>query len=326
MSALDPAAETDEDLPNSAAVLRMNDLVRPHIRYTPVVQVAGADIGASNGLTVPVTLKLEQLQCSGSFKARGAFANLLDRDVPASGVIAASGGNHGVAVAYAAARLGVHAHIFVPTVSNPQKIERIRQLGADLVVKGERYSDALAVATEFASQSQAISIHAYDQRETIAGQGTIAVELAEQAPQVDTVLVPVGGGGLIAGIAAFFGNAVRIVGVEPSDAPTLAHARAAGGPVDAPTGSVAADALAPQRYGELTFRLAHAYVDDVVLVDDDAIVDAQNILWHALRVIAEPAAAVAVAALRTCAYRPRPDEHVAVVITGANTAASAPPG
>jgi threonine dehydratase len=324
VSTLDQAHRTDRDLPDRADICRMNDVVRPYIRYTPVVRVEGADIGALNGLTVPVTLKLEQLQCSGSFKARGAFANLLDRDVPASGVIAASGGNHGVAVAYAAARLGVHAHIFVPTVSNPQKIERIRELGADLVVKGDRYTDALAVATEFASRSAAVSVHAYDQFETIAGQGTIAVELAEQAPQVETVLVPVGGGGLIAGIAAYFGNAVRIVGVEPSGAPTLAHARAAGKPVDAPTGSVAADALAPQRYGELTFRLAQAHVDDVVLVDDDAIIDAQNVLWNALRVIAEPAAAVAVAALRTGAYRPRSDEHVAAVITGANTAGSHP--
>jgi threonine dehydratase len=311
-------------VPNCADVVRMNGLVRPYIRYTPVVQVAGADIGVHDGGSVPVTLKLEHLQCSGSFKARGAFANLLARDVPASGVIAASGGNHGVAVAYAAARLGVRAHIFVPTVSNPQKIERIRGLGADLVVKGERYSDALEVARAFAAGSDAISIHAFDQRETIAGQGTIALELAEQAPQVDTVLVPVGGGGLIAGIAAYFGTTVRIVGVEPTGAPTLTRARAAGEPVDAPTGSVAADALAPQRYGELTFRLAEAYVDDVVLVDDDAIIDAQTTLWQNLRLIAEPAAATAVAALRTGTYRPGPGEHVVAVVTGANTVIARP--
>jgi threonine dehydratase len=299
----------------------MNAVVRQHIRRTPVVSVAAGEISAAMPIgTAPLTLKLEQLQCSGSFKARGAFANLLTRDVPAAGVVAASGGNHGVAVAYAAAQLGLPAHIFVPTVSAPQKVERIRRLRADLVITGERYSDALAAADAFAAQSGALSVHAFDQYETIAGQGTLALELAEQAPELTTVLVPVGGGGLIAGIAAFFGDSVRVIGVEPTGAPTLTRARRFGAPVDAPTDGIAADALAPRRVGELAFTIAETHVDDVVLVDDDAIAEAQHVLWEQLRVVSEPAAAVGIAALRSGAYRPTPSERVGVIITGANTA------
>jgi threonine dehydratase len=302
----------------------METVVRKYIRRTPVVRVAAGDVGGAmaTGTRERLTLKLEQLQCSGSFKARGAFANLLSRSVPAAGVLAASGGNHGVAVAYAAARLGVAAHIFVPAISAAEKVERIRKSGANLVVAGDRYSDALAVADAFAVESGALPIHAFDQYETIAGQGTLAFELAEQAPQLSTVLVPVGGGGLIAGIAAFFGDRVRVIGVEPTGAPTLTRAMAHGLPVDAPTEGIAADALAPRRVGELTFKIAQAHVDDVVLVDDDAIAEAQRIMWEQLRLIAEPAGAVGIAALRSGAYRPRPNEHVCVIITGANTSAT----
>jgi threonine dehydratase len=309
-----PAAVTD--VPGRADILAVDHVIRPHIRCTPIVRVP-VEIG---GVTTAssLTLKLEQLQCSGSFKARGAFANLLTRNGTSSGVIAASGGNHGVAVAYAAARLGVRAHIFVPTVAAGQKVDLIRQFGADLVIAGDRYSDALAAAEAFAVDSAALPVHAFDQWETIAGQGSLAVELAQQAPDIATVVVPVGGGGLIAGIAAYFGDTVRIVGVEPTGAPTLTSARAAGAPVDAPTGSIAADALAPRRVGALTFALTQRYVDEVVVVDDAAIIDAQQALWGQLRVVAEPAAAVGLAALRAGAYSPAPGEHVAVVITGAN--------
>jgi len=297
---------------------RTYDTIRPYLRRTPVVDVdLGALTGSGAGDTA-VSLKLEYMQCSGSFKARGAFANLLLRDVPGAGVVAASGGNHGVAVAYAARRLGIPAKIFVPTVSAPAKIARIRQLGADLVVAGDRYADALAGAEEWAKVSGAMSVHAFDQRETILGQGSVALELAGQAVELDTVLVPVGGGGLIAGIAAYLGDAVRVVGVEPDGAPTLTVARAQGKPADAPAGSIAADALAPRRVGELVFPLTQSYVDDVVLVDDDSIRHAQSALWQALRVAAEPAAAVGVAALLSGAYRPSPGERVAVVISGAN--------
>lgn len=266
-----------------------------------------------------LVLKLEQLQRSGSFKIRGAFANLLLRDIPEAGVVAASGGNHGVAVAYAAHKLGVPAQIYVPTISTPAKIERIRSLGAHLVVGGDRYADALADAEDWVADSGALHIHAFDQRETLLGQGSIGLELADQVAEVDTVLVPVGGGGLIGGIAAAFAGSVRVIGVEPTDAPTLTTARAHAAPTDAPTGGIAADALAPRRVGELVFPITQSYVSDVILVDDNAIRTAQRNLWHATRLIVEPAAAVGIAALTTGAYSPDPDERVAVIISGANT-------
>jgi threonine dehydratase len=303
-------------------IRRCYDTIRPYIRRTPVLQVDLGELDESATALPTGTLKLEQLQCAGSFKARGAFTNLLLRAVPPAGVVAASGGNHGVAVAYAAHRRGVPAKIFVPTVSAPAKIARIRQLGADLVVTGERYADALTAAQDWAQSSGAMSVHAYDQRETILGQGTLGLELAEQAAGLDTVLVPVGGGGLIAGLASWFAGAVRVVGVEPEGAPTLSYARAAGRPADAPAGSVAADALAPRRVGELVFPITQAHVDDVLLVDDASILAAQQSLWQAFRVAAEPAASVGIAALLAGAYKPAPGEHVAVVISGANMSPS----
>src|SRR4051794_1910400 len=289
------------------------DTIRPFIRRTPVIELELGELPL-------ITLKLEQLQCAGSFKARGAFANLLLRDVPSAGVVAASGGNHGVAVAYAAHRLGVPARIFVPTVSAPAKMERIRQLGAELVVTGDRYADALAAAQDWVASSGAMNVHAFGQRETLLGQGTLALELAGQAEKLDTVLVPVGGGGLIGGIAAWFGGTTRVIGVEPDGAPTLTRARAAGRPADAPAEGIAADALAPRRVGELVFPITQAYVEDVVLVDDAAIATAQRMLWQTARIAAEPAASVGIAALLAGAYKPAPGERVAVVISGANMA------
>jgi len=303
-------------------IRRCYDTIRPYIRRTPVIRVDLAELGeAATALPVAV-LKLEQLQCAGSFKARGAFTNLLLREVPPAGVVAASGGNHGVAVAYAARRRGIPAKIFVPTVSAPAKIGRIRELGADLVVTGERYADALAAAQDWVDRSGAMSVHAYDQRETILGQGTLALELAEQVSELDTVLVPVGGGGLIAGIASWFAGTAGVVGVEPDGAPTLSYARAEGRPADAPAGSVAADALAPRRVGELVFPITESYVDDVVLVDDESILAAKRALWQAFRIAAEPAASVGIAALLAGAYKPAPGEHVTVVISGANMSPS----
>jgi len=294
---------------------RAYDTIRPYLRRTPVFQ---ADLGTLGGPDRTVTLKLEQLQCGGSFKARGAFTNLLLRDVPASGVVAASGGNHGVAVAYAAHRLQVPASIFVPTVSSPAKIKRIQELGADLVVGGDLYADAFEASRQHAAASGAMTVHAYDQRETLLGQGTVALELAEQAGDVDTVLVPVGGGGLIGGIASYLAGSVRVIGVEPEAAPTLTYARAKGEPTDAPAGGIAADALAPKRIGEMVFPITEAYVEDVVLVSEDAIRTAQRALWQGLRVAAEPAGGIGIAALLSGAYRPVQGEHVAVVISGAN--------
>jgi threonine dehydratase len=295
-------------------------VIQPHLRLTPVVELNAADFDSRLG-SFPLTLKLEQLQYAGSFKTRGAFANLLMRDIPTAGVVAASGGNHGTAVAYAAMRRGVHARIFVPTVSSPAKISRIREYGADLVIGGDRYADALAASEAWVAESGALAVHAFDQVETLLGQATIGLELSQQAPGLDTLLVAVGGGGLIGGIAAWYAERIRLVGVEPEDAPTLTSALAAGQPVDASTGSIAADSLAPKRVGTLMFALARAYVDRVVLVGDEAIRDAQRALWSGLRLVAEPGGAAALAALLSGAYAPAPGERVGVLISGANTTA-----
>src|SRR4051812_48871469 len=237
---------------NPAAIAAIHPVIAPHIRRTPVVQIDGIDIGLAPGT---VALKLELMQHSGSFKARGAFVNLLTRPVPQAGVVAASGGNHGAAVAYAAMTLGIPAKIFVPTVSSPAKIQRIRDYGAELVVGGERYADALTASDSWAAQSGALPIHAFDQRETLLGQGTVGLELEQQAPDLDALLVAVGGGGLIAGIAAWYGRRIRVIGVEPEAAPTLTVALKAGRPVDAEAGGIAADSLAPRRIGELVFPI-----------------------------------------------------------------------
>jgi threonine dehydratase len=292
--------------------------IRPYIRLTPAVEIAGVDFGLAWG---PITLKLEMLQHSGSFKARGAFANLLLREVPRAGVVAASGGNHGVAVAYAAKTLNIPAKIFLPSISSPAKIQRIRDYGVDLVVSGERYADALAASEAWAAQSGALPVHAFDQTETLLGQGTVGLELQAQAPDLDTLLVAVGGGGLIGGIAAWYAGSIAIVGVEPEASPTLAKALEAGRPVDAETGGIAAESLAPKRVGERGFPIAQRYVDRVVLVSDDAIARAQEILWSVTRIVVEPGGAAAFAALTSGCYRPQAGERVGIVLCGSNTTA-----
>jgi threonine dehydratase len=292
------------------------ELIKPYIRRTPVVAVDGADFGITADSLV---LKLELLQHAGSFKARGAFTNLLTRQVPRAGVVAASGGNHGAAVAFAAMKLKIPAKIFVPSVASPAKIRQIGDYGAELVVAGERYADALASSEEWAERSGAMPIHAFDQTETLLGQGTVGSELAHQAGEVTTLLVAVGGGGLIAGIAAWYGGRIKIVGVEPELAPTLTRALEAGQPVDAEAGGIAADSLAPRRVGQLVFPIAQRYVARTVLVRDDAIREAQRQLWKTLRVVAEPGGATALAALLSGRYAPEPGEHVGVLICGGNT-------
>ena len=293
-------------------------LIRPFIRRTPVIDIGADDFAPGSPR---VCAKLELLQHSGSFKARGAFANLLTHTVPSAGVVAASGGNHGAAVAYAAAKLGVPAKIFVPNVSSPAKTQRIRDYGATLVVAGERYADALAASEEWAARSGALTVHAFDQTETLLGQGTLAMELEDQEPALDTLLVPVGGGGLIAGIAAWYAGRTRVIGVEPEAAPTLTRALEAGEPVDAEAGGIAADSLAPRRIGARVFPIARRYVHSVVLVADEAIARAQESLWQTIRIVAEPGGAAAIAALLSGRYRPRADERVGVVLSGANTIA-----
>ncbi len=294
------------------------ELIRPHIRRTPVVEVEGSDFGLND---VKLILKLELLQHAGSFKARGAFTNLLMRKVPAAGVVAASGGNHGVAVAFAAMKLKYPARIFIPEVASPAKMERIRGYGANLVVTGQRYADALAASEEWAAQSGALVIHAFEQVETLLGQGTVGLEFENQYPDLDTLLVAVGGGGLIGGIAAWYRSRVKIVGVEPEAAPTLTKAREAGRPVDAEAGGIAADSLAPKRVGEIMFAIAQAHVKHVLLVSDDSIVEAQKTLWKVLRIVAEPGGAAALAALLSRRYEPKPGERVGVLVCGGNTTA-----
>jgi threonine dehydratase len=303
-------------LVSRSEIARVHDIVAPYVRRTPIFHASGADVGLA---PFPLTLKLEFMQHGGSFKARGAFANLLTRPIPPAGVVAASGGNHGVAVAYAAMRLAVPATIFVPTVASPAKIDRIRAYGADVVVTGDRYADALEASERFAAESHAMPIHAYDQIETLLGQGTLAREMSDQVPDAATVLVAVGGGGLIGGVAGWYAGRTRVIGVEPVAAPTLTAALDAGRPVDAPAGGVAADSLAPRRVGEAMFPIAQQYVDRVILVDDDDIVRAQNLLWDVFRLLVEPGGAAAFAALLTAQYAPSHDEHVLVVLCGGNT-------
>jgi len=291
-------------------------LIRPYIRTTPVLRVDASDFGLEFG---SILLKLELFQHSGSFKTRGAFTNLLMREVTPAGVVAASGGNHGCAVAYAAMRLKIPARIYVPTVASPSKIERIRSYGAELIVTGDRYADALAESELWAAESGALRIHAYDQIETLLGQGTTGLELESQTSDFDTLLVAVGGGGFVGGIAAWYQGRVRIVAVEPEQAPTLYEALHAGHPVDAPAGGVAADSLAPKRVGELMFPIAQQYVHQAVLVSDEAIVEAQKSLWEKIRIMAEPGGAAAFAALLSGKYIPQNGERVSVVICGGNT-------
>lgn len=313
-----PLVPPPSGTPDPQAIAWAEARIRPHLRCTPVAVVDRSDFGLPPG---PLVLKLEHLQHSGSFKARGAFANLLLRGIPRAGVVAASGGNHGAAVAYAARTLGVSARIYVPRVSSPAKIARIRGYGADLVVGGETYDEALTASQEWAAASGALVVPAFDQRETVLGAGTLAVELQRQVPGATTVVAAVGGGGLLAGITAGYNNGVGIVGAEPESAPTLTEALRAGRPVDAAAGGVAVDSLAPRRVGSLTFRILADYPVQAVLVSDDAIRQAQELLWERLRLVSEPGGCAALAALTSGRYTPAPDETVVAVISGANTTA-----
>lgn len=292
-------------------------VIRRYIRRTPVLEVDGGDFGIPG---VQLVFKLELTQRAGSFKARGAFANLLLRPVPPAGVVAASGGNHGAAVAYAAHVLNLPARIYVPTISTPAKIERIRACGAELVLAGERYDDALAASEAWARASGALRVHAFDQDETMMGAGTLGLELEDQVGVPDAVIAAVGGGGLIGGIAAWFGGRTRVIGVEPELAPTLARALAAGAPVDAPAGGIAADSLAPRRIGERVFPIARRFVESV-LVTDEAIADAQRALWATLRIVAEPGGATGLAAVLSGRFTPSPGSRIAIVISGGNSSA-----
>ena len=292
--------------------------ISSYVRRTPVVCVDGADFGLKG---VRLVFKLELMQHAGSFKARGAFNNLLSRRVPAAGVVAASGGNHGVAVSYAAMKLGHPATIFLPSVASPAKIEQIRSCGAKLEIVGDRYNDALLASERFVGESGALPIHAYDQLETMQGQATLGLEIEEQAPNLDALLVAVGGGGLVGGVASWYRGRIPVVGIEPELAPTLTRALEAGEPVDSPAGGIAADSLAPKRVGALMFPIAQRYVAGTTLVTDDAIRDAQRALWKTLRIVAEPGGAASLAALLSGRWKPKPNQTVGVLVCGGNTTA-----
>jgi threonine dehydratase len=298
------------------AIAATYERIKGHVRRTPVIEIDASDLGLAPGR---LSLKLELLQHAGSFKPRGAFANLLLRPVPAAGVVAASGGNHGAAVAYAAMKLRHPARIFVPSVASTSKQALIRGYGAELVLAGDRYADALAASEEWVGNSGALAIHAFDQIETLLGQGSVGLEFEQQAPDLDTLFVAVGGGGLIGGMAAWYAGRLKLIGVEPAAAPTLFRALEAGRPVDAEAGGIAADSLAPRRVGELMFPIARRHVDHVLLVPDEAIQAAQAALWRALRVAAEPGGATALAPLLSGLYKPRAGERIGVLVCGGNT-------
>lgn len=298
-----------------ADIERAAQRIEPHVRRTPLIALEARAFGADAALS----LKLELMQHAGSFKARGAFNCMLSADaIPDAGVIAASGGNHGAAVAYAARRLGHAAEIFVPESTPEIKVERLRRYGARVTLSGGNYAEAHRASIERAAQTGALQVHAYDQAEVIAGQGTLARELEAQADPLDTVMVAVGGGGLVAGIAAWLAGRVRVVAVEPERCPTLYRALEAGGPVDVEVGGLAADALGARRIGALAYDIARRHVSRTVLVSDEDIRQAQRALWDTMRVLAEPGGVAALAALRSGAYRPAPGERVAIVVCGGN--------
>ncbi|MBM6580923.1 threonine/serine dehydratase [Microvirga sp. BT689] len=287
--------------------------IAPHVRRTPVLHQNRAF-----GHDGPVSLKLEFLQHAGSFKTRGAFNAILSGAVPSAGVAAASGGNHGAAVAYAAKQVGVRARIFVPEISSPAKISVIRSHGAEVVIGGARYADAQDACDLYVAESGALRIHPFAAASTMAGQGTAALEWEQDGPGLDTVLVAVGGGGLISGVASWWAGRLKIVGVEPEGSRALHAALAAGGPVDVEIDSVAADSLGAKNTGDLVYGICRESVDHVALVTDEAIRDAQRLLWRDYRIASEPGGAAALAALVSGAYKPRSGERVGVLLCGAN--------
>jgi threonine dehydratase len=287
--------------------------IRPYVRRTPVIELAGA-----LGVAAPLALKLESLQVSGSFKGRGAFHKLLASNVPAAGIVAASGGNHGAAAAYAARSLGYKAEIFVPTVASPTKVARLKSYGAIVHQVGAVYAESRALSEKRVAETGGLTVPAYEDEVVFAGAGSVALEFAEQA-EFDTLLVAVGGGGLIAGCAAAIGDRVKIVAVETEGTPTLYEARRAGRPVDVAISGIAADALGASRIGTPNFEIAQKLVREAVLVSDDAVRAAQRALWEELRIVAEPSGATGLAALVAGAYRPASGERVATLICGANT-------
>jgi threonine dehydratase len=295
--------------------------IATHVRRTPVLALEEKAFG----IDARIFFKLECLQHTGSFKPRGAFNCILSSKIEEAGVIAASGGNHGAAVAYAAHKLGHRAEIFVPVITPKNKVDRLKQYCAAINITGNSYSESLAASKERALETGAVAIHAYDDARVLAGQGTLGMELEEQVRGLDSVLIAVGGGGLIGGVAAWYQERLRVIGVEPERAPTLHKSLAEGRVVDVETGGVAADSLGARRVGELMFPIAQRFLSQSLLVSDEQIVEAQRALWQQLRLIAEPGGATAVAALLSGVYKPRPGERVGVVLCGSNAELSSFP-
>jgi threonine dehydratase len=301
---------------NQDTITQTHQRIASHIRTTPLLDVITHPPGSGNAQVTQ--LKLEYLQRGGTFKARGAFNTLLSQPIPTAGVVAASGGNHGIAIATAARSLGTKANIFVPNTSAPAKVAALKRLGAIVHQQGERYQDALMASQAFAASTGALTSHAFDQIETLCGQGTVAREWQIQNPHLDTVLIAVGGGGLIGGMAAWYAGSVKVIAVESDGCATLHAARAAGKIVDSPPSGLAQDSLGATRVGELMFPITQQYVADSVLVTDDQIRTAQTWLWRELRIASEPGGATAFAALLAGVYQPKPNERVGVLMCGAN--------
>ncbi|MEJ8813707.1 threonine/serine dehydratase [Variovorax ureilyticus] len=300
-----------------SAARRARERTPGFLRETPLWKLQGAALGLA-ARDVEVWLKLEQLQVSGSFKARGMMNRLLANDIPASGVIVASGGNAGIATAAAAQALGVHCEVFLPNVSSEAKRARLRSLGAQVVVGGDAYADALAACLARQRETGALLTHAYDQPEVVAGAGTLGLEIERQGGIPDSVLVSVGGGGLIGGLAAWFESRARVVALEPERAPTLFKAREAGAPVDVEVGGIAADSLGARRIGSISWDITQRHVPEALLLTDEAIRSAQLWLWKELKLAVEPAAALPLAALQSGAYVPHSGEKLCLIVCGAN--------
>ena len=304
-----------QPLVSRTAISAAAEAIAGGVRRTPMLDL-GADFFA---VEADVQCKLELLQHTGSFKPRGALHRALTSEVPEGGLIAASGGNHGLAVAWVGQRLGVPAEIFVPEVSPPAKVEKIRKLGATVHIAGALYDDALAACRERQRETGALDIHAYDHVGTIAGAGTIGLEVESDVPDVDTVLVALGGGGLASGIAAWFtGTTTRVVVVEPQTSQCFAAAVEAGEPVDVTVAGVAADSLGARKIGAANWQVLRDARARSVTVEDDAIRDAQRRFWSSAQLVVEPGGATAAAALWSGAYVPGPGETVAVIVCGAN--------
>jgi threonine dehydratase len=298
---------------NRTTITEAATRIAPFIRKTPVMDIA------MPGIDAPVCLKLELFQHTGSFKPRGAFANLVGAKIPKAGVAAASGGNHGAAVAYAAKILGISARIFVPTISSPAKVARIASYGANIVQEGANYQVAVELCQDYVRESGALNIHAFNTEATLAGQGTLGRELEEQAPELDTILVAVGGGGLIGGVASWYQSKSKIVGVEPETCNCLHAALASGDIITIKPSGLAADSLGASSAGSLMFPIAQKFIDHVALINDEDIRNAQRYLWTNAQIVTEPGGAAAFAALLSGSYKPVRNERVGVIVCGANT-------